>query len=488
MGRDLFIGGAWRNASGDGFQSLNPVTGEIIWSGNSAGADDVNQAVLAAKQALDSWANLSLDARLTVINDFSALAADRKEEIASLISKETGKALWDARTEAGAVAAKAAISLKAYHERTGSRETELGAANLRIAHRPFGVVAVLGPFNFPAHLPNGHIIPALIAGNTIVLKPSEQSPGVSAYILEIWEEAGLPPGVINLVQGAARPAQQLVDHPDVAGVLFTGGVKAGTAIHTAMAGQPHRMLALEMGGNNPLVVWDAGDLASAARIIVKSAYISAGQRCTCASRLIIPDGSQGDDILAALTTQMDQIAVSVPDADPQPFYASVISGRAASTVAEAQTKLKAQGGEILRSTEFIDNKPTLLRPALIDVTAVKEREDEEIFGPLLQVIRVRDFDAAIEEANDTRFGLAAGLVSDDADMFNMFANRVRAGIVNWNRQTTGASGAAPFGGPGMSGNLRPAGYYAADYCAWPMAGLVAAGPARDDEILPGMMP
>ncbi|MBB34028.1 MAG: succinylglutamate-semialdehyde dehydrogenase [Hirschia sp.] len=481
-----YIDGEWTSEEYRHFGSANPVTGDILWSGHEASQDELNAAVASARRAFVSWSRTSLDERMEVIQRYSALAAERKEDLARLISAETGKALWDARTEAGAVAGKAAVSLEAYHERTPTRSTAMGAATMRITHRPHGVMAVQGPFNFPAHLPNGHIVPALIAGDTVVFKPSEQTPAVAEFMMQMWHEARLPAGVINMIQGARTPAEDLVRHADIDGVLFTGGVTAGLAIHRALAGHPEKILALELGGNNPLVVWDAADASSVARIAIKSAFITAGQRCTCARRLIVPEGPEGMRITSRLAAMMEGVKVGIPDGDPQPFIGSLVSQSAASDVLAAQEKLIANGAVAIKASENTDDGPSFLRPGLLDVTDMTKRADEEIFGPILQVIRVADFDAALAEANNTRFGLSAGLVSDDASLWDRFATDIRAGIVNWNRHTTGASGSAPFGGPGLSGNHRPAGYYAADYCAWPMASLINAGEAKDEEILPGM--
>lgn len=480
------IGGKWKPLSGVPLVSANPATGATLWTGAEATSADVDAAVEAAGEAFEGWRRKPVAERIAVVRRFAALASERKAEIAELISRETGKPLWDAATEAAAMVGKAELSVKAYEERTPTKEQASGAFVARLSHHPHGVMAVLGPFNFPGHLPNGHIMPALIAGNTIVFKPSEQTPAVGEYAVRLWQEAGAPDGVVNLVQGGRAPAERLVAHDGVAGVLFTGGVPAGRAIHAALGGKPEKILALELGGNSPLIVWDAGDLAAAARLIAKSAYITSGQRCTCSRRLIVPSGSEGDEILAALAALIDRIVVGPPDADPQPFMGALISPRAADAVLAAQDALVEGGGVAMRRVERLSAGPAFLSPGLIDVTAVAGRRDEEVFGPMLQVIRAADFDAAIDEANNTRFGLAAGLISDDGELWDRFSQEIRAGVVNWNRQTTGASGAAPFGGVGMSGNHRPAGYYAADYSAWPMASLVAAGAVRDDEPMVGV--
>jgi len=483
---ECFIGRRWVKGSGPAFSSIAPADGTETWRGAEASAADVDAAVAAAREAFPAWRRRPIDERIAFVRAFAKLVEANKNEMATVISRATGKPLWDALTEAAAMIGKAELSVKAYAERTPTKEAAAGAFTARISHHPHGVMAVLGPFNFPGHLPNGHIIPALIAGNTVIFKPSEQTPEVAEFTLQLWEKAGIPAGVVNLVHGARGPAEQLVAHDGVDGVLFTGGVPAGRAIHRALAGKPEKIVALELGGNSPLVVWDAADVDAAARIIVKSAYITSGQRCTCSRRLIVKSGGEGERVLEALTHLIDRLVIALPDAQPQPFMGPVISARAAEAILASQAEGLRAGGTALRESRRLDIGPAFLSPGLIDVTAINARKDEEVFGPLLQVIRVRDFEAALDEANNTRFGLAAGLISDDPKLFERFEAEVRAGVLNWNRQTTGASGAAPFGGVGQSGNHRPAGYYAADYSAWPMASLIAPGVVKDDEPITGL--
>jgi len=484
---DCFIGGSWVKGSGAGFSSIAPADGAEVWTGNEASGADVEAAVAAARTALPAWRRRPIEERIALVRAFAKLVDVRKGDMAAVISRATGKPLWDAATEAAAMVGKAELSVRAHAERTPTKEAPAGAFVAHISHHPHGVMAVLGPFNFPGHLPNGHIMPALIAGNTVIFKPSEQTPEVAEFTVRLWQEAGIPAGVVNLVQGARAPAEQLVAHDGVNGVLFTGGVPAGKAIHRALGGKPEKIVALELGGNNPLVVWDATDLEAATKLIVKSAYITSGQRCTCARRLIVKTGADGDAVIEALTRLVDRLIVGMPDAQSQPFIGPVISARAADAVLAAQGDWIRAGGVAIREARRLALGAAFVSPGLVDVTAINSRKDEEVFGPLLQVIRVGDFEAALEEANNTRFGLAAGLISDDQELFARFEAEVRAGVLNWNRQTTGASGAAPFGGVGQSGNHRPAGYYAADYAAWPMASLIAPGAVKDDEPIIGLL-
>lgn len=465
------IGGERIGGSGPVIRSTNPATGKQIFDCASADAGEVDQAVSAARAAFPDWAMMPVDDRIAILERYKEIIRARADDLARLISEETGKPFWEAKTEAAAVAGKVDISVRAYHERTGMRETASGATTGLLRHKPHGVLGVLGPFNFPAHLPNGHIIPALIAGNTVVFKPSELAPQPGQFIIDAMIEAGIPAGVVNLVYGARETGEALAGHDDLDGLLFTGGARTGAALHRQFADKPQKMLALELGGNNPLIWWDTEDMDAAAFTVVQSAFLTAGQRCTCARRLIVPDDARGAQYIARLAAFTDRIRIGAPFDEPAPFMGPVISAQAAERLERAFDSRLENGGEAIRTLSVQDEGSAFVSPGIIDVTMADALPDEEHFGPLLQVCRVADFDAAIAAANATKFGLSAGLLSDDRDRYEQFFALSRAGIVNWNRQTTGASSAAPFGGIGHSGNHRPSAYYAADYCSYPVASM-----------------
>jgi succinylglutamic semialdehyde dehydrogenase len=338
-------------------------------------------------------------------------------------------------------------------------------------------MAVLGPYNFPGHLPNGHIVPALLAGNSVVFKPSELAPAVGEAMAQAWHAAGLPQGVLTVVHGARETGAALIG-TDIDGLLFTGSAATGASFRRLFADRPKVILALELGGNNPLVAWD-GDVNEAAGLVVQSAYVTSGQRCSCARRLIVPDNAFGAALVEAIATLRDRLRIGAWGDDPAPFMGPLISREAAVAAQQQVERLLASGARPIRLLEQIGNRrETFVAPALLDVTGLAV-PDEEIFAPVLQVLRVPDFDTAIAAANDTRFGLAAGLVSQDRALWQRFLARIRAGVVNLNRPTTGASGAMPFGGLGDSGNHRPSAYYAADYCAFPIASFEADRLAGD---------
>ena len=445
--------------------SYEPATGATFWR---APISNVDEEVGLARAAWPEWAARPLSVRVEALRRFANVVRGQAEVLTDTIARETGKPLWEARTEVESVVAKVDISVNAYNERTAQRRME-GAMGARTAlrHKPHGVLAVLGPYNFPMHLPNGHIVPALIAGNAIIFKPSEKTPAAGAKLVECLHAAGIPEGVVRLVVGGPDEGRKLAGHPDIDGLLFTGSARTGIALNRLYADMPDKILALEMGGNNPIIVWDAPDVYTAAVLVAQSAFMSAGQRCTAARRLIVRDGEH-DALVAELKKLMARLIVGEPHSAPAPFMGPVIDNEAADQLQESFLELLLKGGRpIVQMERPLEDRP-FLHPALIDVTDVKERPDIELFGPLLQMIRVPDFDAALTEANNTRYGLSASLIGGSPQLYDRFWANSRAGIVNWNKPTNGASSSAPFGGIGLSGNHRPSAYYAADYCAYPV--------------------
>jgi len=481
-----YIAGQWQAGEGATLESLDPVSQAVVWSGRAASAGQVDTAVAAARAAFPAWARRPLEERIAVLEAFAATLKARSDELARAIGEETGKPLWEASTEVTSMVNKVAISVQAYRERTGIKSGPLADATAVLRHKPHGVVAVFGPYNFPGHLPNGHIVPALLAGNCVIFKPSELTPKVAELTVRAWIDAGLPAGVLNLVQGARDTGVALAAHADIDGLFFTGSSRTGNLLHSQFGGQPQKILALEMGGNNPLIVDEVKDIDAAVYTIIQSAFISAGQRCTCARRLLVPAGEWGDALLARLVAVTASIKVGRFDEQPAPFMGSVISLAAAEHLLKAQEQLLANGAVALLAMSQPLEGAALLTPGILDVSGVAQRPDEEFFGPLLQVIRYGDFDEAVREANATQYGLAAGLLSDSRERFEGFLLDSRAGIVNWNKQLTGAASSAPFGGIGASGNHRPSAYYAADYCAYPVASLESESLALPATLTPGV--
>ncbi|WP_234036293.1 succinylglutamate-semialdehyde dehydrogenase [Porphyrobacter sp. YT40] len=465
-------------------QSTCPATGAVVWEGPVTGARAVKAAVERAAEAFAGWSTRPVSDRIAIARAFEAVLEQRGEELARAIAQESGKPLWEAQQEVLAMRGKIELSIAAQAERAGEAAREMAFGRAVLRHRAHGVMAVFGPYNFPGHLPNGHIVPALLAGDTIVFKPSEETPMVGALMADCWAEASLPEGVLEVVQGGKETGMALAD-ARIQGLLFTGSAATGAVLRRQLVDRPEVILALELGGNNPLIAWD-GEPAAVASIVVQSAFISAGQRCTCARRLILPDNAWGDEVVKATASLSRRLTIGAWDEQPEPSMGPLVSVAAAARTQLAAQRLVASGARtIMPLAPVAGRSMAFLAPAIFDVTGVAV-PDEEIFGPVLQVIRVPDFKAAIDAANATRFGLAGGLVSNDPAKWEHYAARARCGVLNWNRPTTGAAGSMPFGGLGASGNHRPSAYYAADYCAYPVASFEAPKVEDMTASIPGL--
>jgi succinylglutamic semialdehyde dehydrogenase len=480
------IGGQWCQGTGPQFSSFSPCGGGLVWQAPSAGPAEVDRAMQAARAAFPAWADRPFAERERIARAFAALLQRDQDSLARLIGRETGKPLWETRTEVATMVGKIDISVRAWHARTGSSETRNGNLTQALRHRPHGVVAVFGPYNFPGHLPNGHIVPALLAGNAVLFKPSELTPAVAEATVRLWLEAGLPAGVLSLLQGERGTGEALAAHAGLDGLYFTGSARTGHILARQFAETPQRILALEMGGNNPLIVTEVANTQAALHDVVQSAYLSCGQRCTCARRLYLPRGAWGDAFLGELARIASGLGIGAYDAEPQPFMGPLISPRAAEGMLAAQAGLVALGAVPILEMRRLELGPAYVSPGLLDVSRIGELPDEEHFGPLLQVDRYDSLEQAIGKANLTRYGLSAALLSDRREDYEQFYRGIRAGIVNWNRQTTGASSAAPFGGLGASGNHRPSAFYAADYCAYPVASVEAPACELPAQLAPGL--
>ncbi len=479
-----FIAGEWVQASGPKFSSRNPATGIEIWSGHSSTEPEIDSAVMAARDAARDWSYRPMGERIRIVEAFGKQLQARQENLATVISREVGKPLWEARTEVQAMIGKIGASVQALYERRSESSIDLTGVRGVTRYKPHGVLAIFGPYNFPGHISQGHIIPALLAGNAVVFKPSELTPLVSEFTVKLWEQADLPAGVLNLVQGDRETGVALVAHPGHNGVLFTGSLKAGLSISRALVNRPDAIVALELGGNNPLVVHNVNNIAAAVYTTIQSAYVTSGQRCTCARRLIVPDGN--DAFLERLVETIPRLVVGPPDGEPQPFMGPLIHSQAVDSVLAEQGRLTAADGVSLANAKRLPLGDAFVSPGLIDVTQVSDRKDEEVFGPLLQLIRVPDFEAAITEANQTKYGLVAGLLCESRELYEQYSREVHAGLINWNSQTTGASGRLPFGGTGRSGNHRPAGYFMIDSCNVPVASLEREALELPETLLPGV--
>ncbi len=480
-----YIHNHWVDSKGSPFSSVNPANNNLLWQGCMATPHEVNNAFHAAQQSLPAWSLLSVDERANYMKEFAKQVELRRADLAEIISCESGKPHWEALTEVSAVIGKINISIEAYHERTAEKTTSTPDGSSCLRFKPHGVVAVLGAFNFPAHLSNGHIVPALLAGNTVIYKPSELTPAVAEVIMQCWHASHLPSGVINCIQGGSTTGQHLLEQ-DIQGVYFTGSYQTGKKINALFSDRPEVILALEMGGNNALVIDEVKDMNAALYISLLSTLMTAGQRCTCARRLLVPESSWGDTFLKEFISTCQTIKIGPHTELPEPFMGPIIRHEHALAHLQTQQQLIDLGGKSLLKMTLLKDKTGLLSPGIIDMTKVKNPPDDEIFAPFIQVYRYKNFKDAIHLANQTRYGLVAGLISDDPNHYQMFYNSIKAGLINWNKATTGAASNLPFGGVGLSGNHRPSAYFAADYCAYPVASQEQTALKMPEKKLPGV--
>ena len=485
------IAGNWNAIPGDSIVSRMPASpDQIVWQGSSS-VDAVHEAIRAARQAIPAWSAMPVEKRVAVLRKFQEIAKSKAADLGSLISDETGKALWESQGEANLVGAKVDITLEEgeWSGRHRVSDFEFGLNDTKRARchfKPHGVLAVVGPFNFPAHLPNGHIVPALLTGNTIVFKPSDKAPAVGQMLVEMFNEAfeteGAPKGVINLVHGAVDESIALCGSPDIDGVLFTGSWAAGRAIMQANLDHPGKIIALEMGGNNPAIIMPDADLYQAVVEVTRCAFNTTGQRCTSTRRLIVHK-DVADTVIPALIKAASNLLIGDPRASEPVFMGPIISEQALDAVLKFQERVASNGGRVLmESTRMPDRDGWFITPGIIEVDRFTldcddAGCDEEVFGPLLRISIAESFDDALEQANATRYGLSASVFTADESLQQRFLNECRAGCCNINCGTAGASSKLPFGGLGLSGNHRPAGAFSLDYTAYPVASMIETGDA-----------
>jgi succinylglutamic semialdehyde dehydrogenase len=445
-------------------------------------ADAVDEAVRRARKAFPAWRDAGFEARAAVLRRFAKIASERARDLAPLIAREVGKALWDARSEASLLAPKVDATLGAGMAHVRTLEAGAGA---RATFHPRGVLAVLGPFNFPAHLPNGHLVPALATGNTVVFKPSDLAPAVGEALWRCFRDAGLPRGVLELVQGRAETGRALALHPGVDGVLFTGSWAVGRELQEMTLDQPGKLLALELGGRNAMIVWEDADLPLAVAEAALSIAASTGQRCTSLSRIFVAR-RQLDEFTDRLAKQLGGLVIG-PPLEPGVFMGPLVSRSAFERVSRFRAAALEAGGERVFRGE-IDRLAPYIAPSLVRFPSLDQShavQRDEIFGPEAALYAVDDLDEAIAAVNDSDYGLAAAVMSADRAVYEHCVGRIETGILNWNRGTIGASGKLPFGGNKKSGNDRPAGITSTVYCTTPQAHLEYEGGLDPKTLPPG---
>lgn len=439
----------------------------------------------AASEAYPAWSSLRQEKRNTYLKKLAQIYKDKQEELAVCISRETGKPLWESQQEAGALAQKIEITLK--ESLPLVQDTELSfqreGVKGKIAYRSKGVFLVLGPFNFPVHLPNGHIVAALALGNTVIFKASEKTPASAEVLARCFDLAGFPKGVFNLVQGGVETAQALVRSKDIDGILFTGSYAVGKMIQTQILDQPHKILALEMGGKNSALIWKDADMEKAVYEILKGAYLTCGQRCSSTSRLIVHK-----EVKSFFLKKFMELSrkIKIGHWKDSPFMGPLIEEKSVQRFLKAKKEAEENKDFIHLSGGRIDSlNGFYVRPEIVEPKSYEENsfyQNEELFAPFLTVYEVTEEEEAMNLINKSAYGLCLSVFCKDSDLAKRIFQRAKVGVFHWNLSSVSASSRLPFGGLGKSGNDRPAGLFAVHSCVTPVAWMQAENSAAS--ILP----
>ena len=452
--------------------------------------DHEEQAVQTARKAYLHWAHLGLEKRKTYLLRLKEMFAAKGVELAEILSRETGKPLWETKTEVTALISKIDITLN--HSIKQISEEEIKDALPGISgftrHKPRGVMAVVCPFNFPAHLPNGHIIPALISGNTVVFKPSDKTPVAGQWMAECYEKAEFPAGVFNMIQGRVEVGKRLVNHDQVDGVLFTGSYEVGLKIKQDTMTHHWKLLALEMGGKNASVIWKDADMKKAVYESLIGSFMTAGQRCSCTSRIVLHR-----DVRDQFIDQFYSAAkkLKIGHWREEVFMGPLIDQASVEKFIRYQEIAKREGAESLMRGKALDLDhpgyyvtPSINLVKEFDPKSVYQKS--EIFGPNVAIFTVDTIEEALEINNSSGFGLVMSLFTKDKSLFEKALIEAKVGVLNLNRTTNGASSKLPFGGMNKSGNDRPSGNMAIQYCTVPVASLEDHTPYSSANQPPGL--
>lgn len=461
-----------------------------VWTG-SFKYDHIDEACEVAKRAFLPWAKLPQSERNQLLLRLKEVFSANAKNFAEVIARETGKPLWETQTEAAALVNKIDITLNESLSLVKPQEVENALPGVKgmIRFRPRGVMAVLGPFNFPAHLPNGHIIPALASGNTVIFKPSEKTPATGQLMAQCIHQAGFPPGVFNLVQGLGETGKRLSGHELVDAVLFTGSYDVGLRIKQETLQHHWKLLALEMGGKNASIVWEDANLDKAVYENIVGAFLSCGQRCSGTSRIIV-HRKISESFVARFYEAAKKFKIG--HWSDNPFMGPLISAEAVEKYLRFQEIAKRENCDSLMRGKALDldHEGYYVTPSINLVTKVDPKsiyQKTEIFGPNVSIYTVDDFDEALQINNSTGFGLVLSVFTQTKSVYERAVLEAQTGLVNWNRSTNGGSSRLPFGGMGKSGNDRPSAHFAVYYCTVPVASLEDTTTFDSSKTFPGLV-
>lgn len=436
------------------------------------------KVISSATEGFKTWRKLKIEQRAEYLNKFQEIAEKRKDEIAMAIALETGKPLWESKTEAGAIAAKVGVTLTDSMERIKEKTTPDILPNIagHVVYKPLGVCLVIGPFNFPCHLANGQILSALLSGNSIIFKPSEKTICSSQLLIECFHEAGFPKGVINFINGTARTTQDILKHPAVKGIYFTGSHAVGVKILEAVGTDITKLVALELGGKNTTIIHHDSNIDHALPELLRSCFLSSGQRCTSTSMIAIHKDIQ-QEFIEKFTAQASRMIIDHPTKFKEtPFMGPLVDEHALNKYNEGVALGLKNGAEDLIpnfkiETKFKGHYATPSIHFLNEVQKSNPYTQEEIFGPNCVFTPYSEIEDAIRIANISDYGLAASIFTSSSKIYSEVLSEVDAGIINLNRSTVGASSKLPFGGVKNSGNYHPAAVSMIDHTVATVASL-----------------
>ena len=447
-----FVGGEWRpSLSGQTYEKRNPMhPSETIGEFPASGEADVEAAVEAAAAAFPGWAATPAAQRAAVLTRAAEALERRVEQIAQDMTAEMGKPLRESRGEAARGAAILRFFAGESWRPKGELYEQTGGGAVYTVRRPLGVVGLITPWNFPAAIPLWKASPAVVFGNTVVLKLAQDAPLTGLHLAACFEEAGLPAGVLNVVVGrGSEVGTPLVRHPQVRAISFTGSVAVGRQVRDEATVLGKRVQ-LELGGHNPLIVMADADLDRAVEAAFAGAFWSAGQKCT-ATRRIYAQEPVYEEFRSRLVERIEGAAIGDP-ADPQTEVGPIVNEKQLGEVLAGIERGKAEGGTILAGGERLDDEAYLLGPTLFEGVADDAYLScEEVFGPVTSLYRFGDLDEALRRANAVEFGLSASIFTSDLGAVQRFVNELEAGILHVNSQTAGAEVHVPFGGIKGSG-------------------------------------
>lgn len=436
------------------------------------------RVIESAVEGFKSWRILSLIDRIEYLKRFQKEVEKRKDHIAMAIALETGKPLWESKTEAGALSAKVNVTINDSLKRIEQKTIKdvLPTIDGHIVHKPLGPTLVIGPYNFPCHLANGQILSALLTGNSIIFKPSEKTMYSSQLLIECMHDAGFPKGVVNFINGTVKTTQEILRHPAIKGIFFTGSFAVGRKILEAVGTDINKLVALELGGKNTTIIHSDTDIQHALPELLKACFLSTGQRCTSTSMVIVHEKIE-QEFIAKFKDAASRIIVDHPTLhDIDPFMGPLIDQLALEKYNSSISLGESNGAEAILANTMLEmkHKGHYLSPSIHYLKEAKKDNpftQEEIFGPNCTFVPYSNIEDAINIANISDYGLAAAVFTQDKDIYKLCLRDIDAGIINLNRSTVGASSRLPFGGVKNSGNHHPAAVSMVDHTVSTVASL-----------------